>query len=471
MGPQKRPAAAVCRRPASAAPAPARKRPARSEGQELHVQRQLEDFPEPNTWSELVPQVRLHRPLKVSMPCVGIDGCGFALDAIGAEYHAVNVYDLDARYEQHLRSHLGADCVLHLGSEAGDLTKHLYRRGTPCDILVSGPPCPPWAGQGCHAGAADVRAEVFVEVLKYCIRAGRLNALHAVVLENVKGILQKTDKGSGPSFMESVLQEVRKALPDFDWQVAVLKAQEYKLGQQRTRVFLRGLRRVFGEVPPPLAPFGGTPLEAFLNPLLPGVDRSQLTKHMAVNLQDAERELLEKRDKGQLAETDVVCFPLDRGSNRAYVRQYTTNLAPTLTTSNKYLFVVSVGCLRKPEAARRFFRFLDSTERLTLQGFKKNVLSASSEALRVKASGNAYPVPLLAAVLAPLLQQLAHPSARCHLDSRPHGNVRDADLVASRFEEAMARLATGARSCDPPAAASQRQALDPWMSGSDSDSS
>ena len=97
-----------------------------------------------------------------------------------------------------------------------------------------------------------MRAEVFVQVLKYCIRAGRLNALHAVVLENVKGILQRTNKGSSPTFMDSVLQEVRKALPDFDWQVAVLKAQDYKLGQQRTRVFLRGLRRVFGEVPDPL---------------------------------------------------------------------------------------------------------------------------------------------------------------------------------------------------------------------------
>ena len=466
MGPKKRPAAAVCRRPASALPAS--KRPAKSEGREAHVERQLKDFPEPNAWSEIVPQVRLHRPLKVTMPCVGIDGCGFALDALGTEYQAVNIYDLEGRYEQHLRSHLGPDCVLHLGSEAGDLTKHLYSRGSPCDILVSGPPCPPWAGQGSHAGAADVRAEVFVAVLKYCIRAGRLNALHAVVLENVKGILQKTSSGSGPSFMDSVLQEVRKALPDFDWQLAVLKAQDYKLGQQRTRIFLRGLRRVFGEVPDPLAPFGSTPLTAFLNPLLPGVNRSQLTKHMAVNLKDAERELLEKWDQGQLAETDVVCFPLDRGSNKAYVRQYTTNLAPTLTTSNKYLFVVSVGCLRKPEAERRFFRFLDSTERLTLQGFKKSVLSTSSEALRIKASGNAYPVPLLAAVLAPLLQQLAHPSARSHLDGRPQGNVQDADSAASRFEEAMERLATQPSSSGPPAAASQRRGLDPWMSDSDS---
>ena len=130
MGPRKRPAAAVGRRPASAAPVPARKRPATAPAQEVHVERQLEDFPEPNAWSELVPQVRLHRPLKVSMPCVGIDGCGYALDAIGPEYQAVNVYDLEARYEQHLRSHLGPNCVLHLGSEAGDLTQHLYRPAT-----------------------------------------------------------------------------------------------------------------------------------------------------------------------------------------------------------------------------------------------------------------------------------------------------------------------------------------------------
>ena len=125
-----------------------------------------------------------------------------------------------------------------------------------------------WTGQPCWRCRRSGRS--FCCSIKVLHTCGPFE-LHAVVLENVKGILQKTSSGSGPSFMDSVLQEVRKALPDFDWQVAVLKAQDYKLGQQRSRIFIRGLRRVFGEVPDPLAPFGSTPLTAFLNPLLPGV--------------------------------------------------------------------------------------------------------------------------------------------------------------------------------------------------------
>ena len=41
---------------------------------------------------------------------------------------------------------------------------------------------------------------------------------------------------------------------------------------------------------------------------------------------------------------------------------------------------------------------------MALQGFDKNTLARCNDALRVQASGNAYPVPLLMAVLAPMLE-------------------------------------------------------------------
>ena len=132
--PAKRPAAAI-----------SSKRPACVQPPAEQV-RDLSGFPEPNDWASLLPQVSVHRPLVVSMPCVGIDGCGYALESMGVSYSAVNVYDLESRYEAHLRSHLGASCELHLGQVEGDLTQHLCSRGLPCDLLVSGPPCPPWAG-------------------------------------------------------------------------------------------------------------------------------------------------------------------------------------------------------------------------------------------------------------------------------------------------------------------------------------
>ena len=443
--PAKRPAAAI-----------SSKRPACVQPPAEQV-RDLSGFPEPNDWASLLPQVSVHRPLVVSMPCVGIDGCGYALDSMGVSYSAVNEYDLESRYEAHLRSHLGASCELHLGQVEGDLTQHLCSRGLPCDLLVSGPPCPPWAGNGNKGGAEDARADVFVSVLKYCVHMATMGSLHAVVLENVRDILEKTQKGKGPSFMDAVLEALRMAVPQFDWQVAVLRAQDFRLPQKRTRVFLRGLRRCFGEVPAPLAPMGELPLEAFLKPNLPPVNRASVTACIRRNLKDAERELLQKWDSGELSAKDIICFPADRAGGKTYARVYQKNMVPTLTTSGMYLFLVSVGCLRKPDNKRRYFRFLDSTERLTLQGFRKDVLASSPDCLRRKASGNAYPVPLVAAVLAPMLQQLSRPELQSELDRAPDKSSVKAALAARRFEEALVSKSTAACNRDVQATHMQQQ--------------
>ena len=444
--PAKRPAAAT-----------SSKRPACAQ-QPAEQARDLDGFPEPNDWAALLPQVSVHRPLVVSMPCVGIDGCGYALSAMGVSYSAVNVYDLESRYETHLRNHLGASCELHLGQVEGDLTKHLYSRGLPCDMLVSGPPCPPWAGNGLKGGAQDARADVFVTVLKYCVHMATMGSLHAVVVENVSGILEKTQQGQASSFMDVVLEGLRKAVPQFDWQVAVLRAQDFRLPQKRTRVFLRGLRRCFGEVPAPLPPMGEMPLEAFLKPNLPPVNRASVTACIRHNLKDAERELLKKWDSGELSAKDIVCFPADRASGKTYARVYQKNMVPTLTTSGMYLFLVSVGCLRKPDDKRRYFRFLDSTERLTLQGFKKDVLASSPDCLRRKASGNAYPVPLVAAVLAPMLLQLSRPELQSELDRCPDkSSAEKAALTACRFEKALVSATTASCNRDLHATHMQQQ--------------
>ena len=310
---------------------------------------------------------------------------------------------------------------------------------------------------GNKGGAEDARADVFVSVLKYCVHMATMGSLHAVVLENVRGILEKTQKGQGPSFMDAVLEALRMAVPQFDWQVAVLRAQDFRLPQKRTRVFLRGLRRCFGEVPAPLAPMGELPLEAFLKPNLPPVNRASVTACIRRNLKDAERELLQKWDSGELSAKDIICFPADRAGGKTYARVYQKNMVPTLTTSGMYLFLVSVGCLRKPDNKRRYFRFLDSTERLTLQGFRKDVLASSPDCLRRKASGNAYPVPLVAAVLAPMLQQLSRPELQSELDRAPDKSSVKAALAARRFEEALVSKSTAACNRDVQATHMQQQ--------------
>ena len=50
---------------------------------------------------------------------------------------------------------------------------------------------------------------------------------------------------------------------------------------------------------------------------------------------------------------------------------------------------------------------------MVLQGFQRNTLAECHDAVRIQASGNAYPVPLLMAVLAPMLEVVQK-----HVDKR-----------------------------------------------------
>jgi hypothetical protein len=65
---------------------------------------------------------------------------------------------------------------------------------------------------------------------------------------------------------------------------------------------------------------------------------------------------------------------------------------------------------RTPDAQREFFRYMKGSERLTLQGFPVKVLRNLPPEVVVKATGNAYPVPLIAAVMHPALEVLGSSS-------------------------------------------------------------
>ena len=288
-------------------------------------------FPNPNDWKNHVPNLgSFPRALHVSLPCVGIDGAGFALKALSVPFRAVGVWDLEKRYKEHLEAHLPGGNI-YLG-KAGDICNvDLSTIKRPVDMLVSGPPCPPWAGNGSHRGQWDPRADVFLHVMRLTICLIKTGELKAVIIENVRGILNQ--QGGNPSFMTSVINFLEANIPEFAWDVTTLKAEHYLLAQQRTRVFLRGVRVSIGgnKVPAALNPFGHKPLHDFLDQTLPPVDWSSLTL--------------------------TAVFPLDRAEGKVYVRRFTKNIVPTVTTTNKYLFVVSMD-LHLQEDQRKHFRFL-----------------------------------------------------------------------------------------------------------------
>ena len=61
-------------------------------------------IPEPNAWGALLPPIQLPRKLRLALLCVGIDGCGIALQAMQVRVTSCNVFDLEQGYETFLKT-------------------------------------------------------------------------------------------------------------------------------------------------------------------------------------------------------------------------------------------------------------------------------------------------------------------------------------------------------------------------------
>ena len=87
------------------------------------------------------------KPLRVVVHCADIVGPGFALVWLGIPYDEVGAWEIDETLGPVLRARCPQERRF-LGSEAGN-----FLSARPChfpcaDILVVGPPCPPWSVQG-----------------------------------------------------------------------------------------------------------------------------------------------------------------------------------------------------------------------------------------------------------------------------------------------------------------------------------
>ena len=112
--------------------------------------------------------------------------------------------------------------------------------------------------------------------------------------------------------------------------------------------------------------------------------------------------------RGSVTIDDVAVVALDRGEGKNWGQTCSINKVPTLTCANRYLFLLSLHDLEAADNLRQYFRFLQPTERLILQGFHASVASNLKDpALVIKATGNAYPVPLVIAATHGMLRAIA----------------------------------------------------------------
>ena len=161
--------------------------------------------------------------------------------------------DLEPRYEDVLR-HQYPEAVLHLGEQAGDLTRLRLQDVPLGDILMAGPPCLGWAGNGARKGTKDSRSQPFLVILKWVIHGAEAGTLKSFLIENVVGIA-KCSKGH-ESMLQRVLRVLREHCPQMIFDSRKLSAKDYKMCQDRT-----------------MAPFGAAKLDSFLSTSIPNIDR------------------------------------------------------------------------------------------------------------------------------------------------------------------------------------------------------
>ena len=307
-------------------------------------------------------------------------------------------WDIDERVQQAwARPPPGvARAAMHLGPEDGNLMNVKMKDLPSAEALIAGPPCPPWSSMGLKRALRDKRAHVFKRIIRWCIHLARRGDLQFFVIENVVGIAHKK-KGQSSLFRLMRMLRLGTGFKVVAWK---LNARDFGVAQNRPRVYIVGVRKSHmhhalvkprGKQPPPM--------RNFLNLGLPNTSRATLTHLQQRNLRMYLKRLLPQRLNKELQGTFAV-IRVDRKVDGGFRQDRVDDLIPTLTTSNRYLWIVSLGdgaC--QPVTSR----LLHTEERAALQGFHRWPQMCGESCISNSAAifmlGNAMTVPVVGHVL------------------------------------------------------------------------
>ena len=95
---------------------------------------------------------KLQRPVNLSCPCIGIGNAGRAFQQLGVKYNLVNSCDVLSHLTQPLEQLEGLEGSrkgVSIGPKKGNIKNiAVGSLDIPTDMLIAGPPCPPWASNG-----------------------------------------------------------------------------------------------------------------------------------------------------------------------------------------------------------------------------------------------------------------------------------------------------------------------------------
>eukprot|EP00959_Pyramimonas_sp_CCMP1952_P462391 9483157-Pyramimonas_sp.AAC.1 len=121
------------------------------------------------------------------------------------------------------------------------------------------------------------------------------------------------------------------------------------------------------------------------------------------NLADYMGVLLDQARNEKWSRAMVVIFDLDRSFGKGWKPNIAYDGAPTFTTKTTKLFVASLTDLDMNPLDRMHRRLLVPQERVAMQGHGPAVAQFLTESALVKACGNAFLVPMIGAVVVPIL--------------------------------------------------------------------
>lgn len=156
----------------------------------------------------------------------GCGGLDLGFEQAGFHVAWANEFDPHCR-ATYIRNHPNTDFVL------GDICKINPNTIPDCDGFIGGPPCQSWSVGGKQKGLDDERGQLFLKYIEL-INAKKPKFF---VIENVKGILDDKFK----NVFEDFVNKLDSAGYDVQW--ALLDAVNYRIPQNRERVFFVGFRK------------------------------------------------------------------------------------------------------------------------------------------------------------------------------------------------------------------------------------
>ncbi len=162
------------------------------------------------------------KKIKVFEMFAGYGGASFGLKKAKIPYEVVGFSEIDKYAIQCWKQNHGEDVTNY-----GDCTKINPLELKDFDLLTGGFPCQSFSVGGKGLGDEDSRGQLFQEI----IRIAELKKPKYMLLENVKGLLQKKHK----DFFEFTKSELTRL--GYKYDIRVYKSSDYGNPQKRERVF------------------------------------------------------------------------------------------------------------------------------------------------------------------------------------------------------------------------------------------